>query len=57
MITTERGNGLDLNQMADIMENPEFTDIFNDFISENSRKKFNKRMRDVVVDIVRLGYI
>lgn len=57
IITTERGIAIDLDEIANDLENSKNADIFDTFISENSRNKFNKRMRDVVVDMVRLGYI
>lgn len=65
MITTEKGNGLDLDELCvnfeknkenNIKDSKEL-DAFNSFISENSRNKFNKRLRDVVIDMVRLGYV
>lgn len=64
MITTEQGNGVDLDELAtkfekskENIENSTDLDAFESFFSENSRSKFNKRMRDVVVDMVRLGYV
>lgn len=65
MITTEQGNGLDLDELAvnfekgkeNNFEDGKDFEAFNSFISDNSRNKFNKRLRDVVVDMVRLGYI
>ncbi|XP_055296577.1 uncharacterized protein LOC129565586 [Sitodiplosis mosellana] len=65
MITTDRGNGLDLDELAvkfeknkeNNFENKEDLDAFNSFISDNSRNKFNKRLRDVVGDMARLGYV
>lgn len=65
MITTEKGNGLDLDELAANFEkckenncvDSQDLEAFNTFISENSRNKFNKRQRDVVVDMVRLGYV
>ena len=65
MITTEQGNGLDLDELAvkfekgkenNFEDSNEFT-AFDSFISDNSRNKFNKRLRDVAVDMDRLGYI
>lgn len=55
IITAERGIAIDLDQIAN--DNLTHVDMFDTFISENSRSKFNKRMRDVVVDMIRLGYI
>lgn len=64
MITTDRGNALDLDELANNIKNCQENnlenknvDIFDSFISNSSRDKFNKRLRDVVVDMVRLGYV
>ncbi|XP_031627330.1 uncharacterized protein LOC116343427 [Contarinia nasturtii] len=58
MITMESGNGIDLDEAANSMAEKHDTDAFDDyFISVNSRNKFNKRMRDVVADMIRLGYV
>lgn len=57
IITMERGNGLDLDEVANIVENHETLDIFDEVISENSRSEFNRRLRDVVIDMIRLEYI
>lgn len=65
MITTERGTGLDLDELAanfekgkeNNFEDSKDLEAFNSFISDNSRNKFNKRLRDVIVDMVRLEYI
>lgn len=56
MITTEQGNGVNLDELAeDVEKGKHFED--NVFISEKSRNKFNERMRDVFIDMVRLEYI
>lgn len=57
IITAERGKSIDLDEFAEDFAKNENTDAFNSYISDNSREKFNKRMRDVVIDMVRLGYV
>lgn len=56
MMTSDDGNGIDLDKIAEDVQNGKEVDK-DAFISENSRKKFNKRLRGVVIDMVRLGYI
>lgn len=56
MITSEVGSGLDLDGMGDDASNVDGTNSDN-FISVKSRNKLNKRLRDVVIDMDRLGYI
>lgn len=56
MITTEQGNGINLDELAeDVEKGKKFEE--NVFVSEKSRNKFNERMRDVIIDMVRLNYI
>lgn len=57
VMTAERGIGIDLNQITENQDHSTNLNIFDTFITKNSRNKFNKRMRDIVVDMVRLGYI
>ena len=57
MITTEEGNKIDLDEAANDVANNQDSDVFENLISEKSRNKFNKRMRDVVIDMIRLGYV
>lgn len=58
MITSDKGNGIDLDEAANAMANNNDTDNFGEmFLSGNSRKKFNKRLRGVIVDMIRLGYV
>lgn len=54
MITSDAGSGLDLDGMGNEAE--EGTDS-NNFISEKSRNALKKRLRDVIIDMVRLEYI
>lgn len=56
IITSETGSGLDLDGMGDDASNGDGTNSDN-FISEKSRNKLNKRLRDVVIDMDRLDYI
>lgn len=56
MITSDIGCGLDFDGMNDDAPDGEATDS-NDFISEKSRQKLNKRLRDVISDMVQLEYI
>lgn len=57
MITAEKGNAIDMDDIANNMTNNQNTDKFDFFSSENSRIKFNKRLRNVAIDMARLGYI
>lgn len=56
MMTTVQGNAIDLDQIAEDFKDGKQIE-WNIFISDKSRDKFNKRMRDVIVDMVRLDYI
>lgn len=56
VITQDRGSGFDSEDMAEKVI--EMKDLDMDSIySGSSRKKFYHRLRDVVVDMARLGYI
>lgn len=56
MITSESGKGLDLDELAVQFEDgAKFTE--NIFFSNSKRDKYSKRMRDVIIDMVRLEYI
>ena len=55
MITSETGSGLDLDGMTD-NSSGDGTNSDN-FISEKSRNKLHKRLRDVIIDMARLEYI
>lgn len=52
MLTSVQGNAVDLDDLA----NGGKFDV-NIFISDSSRSKFKKRLRDVIFDMVRLEYI
>lgn len=56
MITSEIGSGLDLDGMGDQSSNKDGANA-NDFISNRSRIKLMERLRDVIIDMVRLEYI
>lgn len=56
MLTADAGNAIDLDKISDDVQNGTELDA-NVFISNKSLTKLNKRLRDVVVDMVRLEYI
>lgn len=56
MVTADGGNDIDLDKIADDVKNGTKLDA-NVFISNKSLTKLNKRLRDVIVDMVRLEYI
>lgn len=56
MITSDDGHGIDVDEMAESVQNGNELDA-GAFISDKSRNKLNKRLRGVVNDMVRLGYI
>lgn len=56
MITSESGCGLDLDGIEKNTLNSDGTDS-NNFISERSHEKLNQRLKDVIIDMVRLEYI
>lgn len=56
VVTTESGNGADLDEVSEQYTNgrPPTTNIF---ITDKTRNNFEKRLRDVIVDMARLEYI
>lgn len=56
MMTSEDGHCIDIDEIAEEFQNGKEIDS-DTFISEKSRNKFNTRLRGVVCDMVRLGYI
>lgn len=56
MITSDAGCGIDFDAITDDAPNVEATDS-NDFLTGKSRIRLNKRLRDVIIDMVRLEYI
>ena len=54
MMTSE--NAIDIDEIAEGVQNGRKMES-NVFISDKSRSKFNTRMRGVISDMVRLGYI
>lgn len=56
MITSDAGNAVNLDELSDAIKNGEEVDS-SVFVSEASLKRLNKRLRDVVADMVRLEYI
>lgn len=56
MLTMEPGNGINLDENAERFQNGEEHNE-NIFITPQSCSKFNKRMREVIIDMIQLGYI
>lgn len=56
VITAERRGDINLDQMSEDSLNGNISDR-NTYVSEKSCPKFNKRLRDVVIDMVRLEYV
>lgn len=64
IITSDNKQEINLDEMADeynnyiddTVEKPKDEDMPT-FVTKDSQEKFNKRMRGVVIDMVRLGYI
>lgn len=56
MITSDSGNAVDLDGLSDAIKNGEDVDQ-SVFVSEASLNRLNRRLRDVVADMVRLEYI
>lgn len=56
MITADRGNVVDMDDLFNDINNGKEIDA-SVFITESSQLRLNKRLRDVVVDMVRLNYI
>lgn len=62
MITADANFGVNLDEFADQVNDykdgkTELDMKDNPFLSENSKNKLHKRLRDVAIDMVRLGYI
>lgn len=56
IITADSGNVVDMDEMmAKFEEGKDFDAKI--FMSQESQKRFAKRLRDVVIDMVRLNYI
>lgn len=49
ILTTDIGNGIEMDNLKE--------DVFSGFDTENSVEKYHKRLRDVIIDMVRLEYI
>lgn len=56
MITADVGSGLDLDGIGATATNEDGANS-NNFISDGSRQRLMKRLRDVIIDMVRLEYI
>lgn len=57
MITSEIGSGLDLDAIGGTAESNEDGSNSNNFISDGSKTSLMQRLRDVIIDMVRLEYI
>lgn len=56
MVSADKGNVVNMDEMFDELNNGGEIDE-NIFISEAFRNRLHKRMRDVIIDMVRLNYI
>lgn len=56
IITADSGNVVDIDELMDKFKDGEEFDG-NVFVSQESQKRLTKRLRDVVIDMVRLNYI
>lgn len=56
LLGTDKGNGLNIDGIADNTGNHEDSQIFDSFY-KNSKNKFNTRLRDVAIDMIQLGYV
>lgn len=56
MITAEEGTSPDLDELAINMSENREMDV-NVFLTNNSKDEYNKRLRDVIIDMVRLDYL
>lgn len=56
MVSADKGNVVNMDEMFDELNNGGEIDS-SVFISEASRNRLHKRMRDVIIDMVRLNYI
>lgn len=55
IVTKDAGNSLNVDEITNKGNtNTTFQSLF---VSDNSRSKFEKRLRDVIIDMVRLEYI
>lgn len=56
MLTSDDGHVVDMDELCEKIKDGENVDA-GVFISEESRQRFTKRLRDVIIDMVRLDYI
>lgn len=56
IITSSDGHAVDMDELCEKIRDGEDADG-SVFISEESRHRFTKRLRDVIIDMVRLDYI
>lgn len=57
IITTDKGIAVDMNASHNDRQNVKIVGISSSFVSDKSRNKLNKRLRDVVYDMNQLKYI
>lgn len=59
LITADKGHELNLDDMSEQFSNYDGSSEIpeNPFVSNDSKVRFNERMRGVALDMVRLGYI
>lgn len=55
MLTSDRDSGLDLDDHAERIQSRQAN--YDPFAAEKNKSKFNKRMREVICGLNRLGYI
>ena len=57
LLTKDSGIEVDLDGIADSVKTGQIDLDTNIFMTDASTKRFNKRLRDVVIDMARLEYI
>lgn len=57
VVTTESGNGANLDEVAEQIANGKPPTTNSLYITDKTRNNFEKRLRDVIIDMVRLEYI
>lgn len=57
LLTKDSGKEVDLDGISDGVKTGEVNLDTNIFMTDSSTKRFNKRLRDVVIDMARLEYI
>lgn len=57
LLTKDGGQDIDLDGISDAVKSGEVDLNTNMFMTDSSTKRFNKRLREVVIDMARLEYI